>query len=183
MLFKVDTSADVTAISDIAWELVCEQVGKLERSKQQLCGPDHQPLTVIGIVTLTLSINEYSCKQNVFIVKGLKNNLLGLPTIRQLKHLMEVNTVQKSIPDKYSELFTGLGSIKELHKIKMNPDAKPYALFTPRHVPLPLKAKVHKSRAQKNGNSGRHLQSRDNNTLVSRIDSHTRGDWCCLHLC
>ena len=142
VLFKVDTGADVTVMSDTAWELVCEQAGKLERSRQQLCGSDHQPLTVIGTVTLTLSLNGNSCKQNVFIVKGLRNNLLGLPAIRQLKLLSEVNTVQNSIPEQYSELFTGLGSIKESHKIKMKPDTKPYALFTPRHVPLSLRAKV-----------------------------------------
>ena len=74
-------------------------------------------------------------------VMGLRNNLLGLPAIRQLQLLPEVNTVQKSIPDQYPELFTGLGSIKESYKIKMKPDAKPYALFTPRHVPLPLRTK------------------------------------------
>ena len=28
------------------------------------------------------------------------------------------------------------------YKIKMKPDAKPHALFTPRHIPLPLRAKV-----------------------------------------
>ena len=118
------------------------QSGPLKRSKQQLCGPDRQPLTVIGTATLTLSLNGNSCKQDVFIVMGLRNNLLGLPAIRQLQLLPEVNTVQKSIPDQYLELFTGLGSIKESYKIKMKPDAKPYALFTPRHVPLPLRIKV-----------------------------------------
>ena len=81
VLFKVDTGAEVTAISDSAWESVREQAGPLERSKQQLCGPDHQPLTVIGTATLNLSLDGKSCKQNIFIVKGLRNNLLGLPAI------------------------------------------------------------------------------------------------------
>ena len=52
VLFKVDTGAEVTAMSDSAWESVREQAGPLERSKQQLCGPDRQPLTVIGTATL-----------------------------------------------------------------------------------------------------------------------------------
>ena len=134
MLFKVDTGAEVTAMSDSAWELVHEQSGQLERSKQLLYGPDHQPFTIRETATLTLSLNGKSCKQEVFIVKGFRNNLLGLPAIKQLQLLPEVNTVQKSIPDQYPELFTGLGSIKESYKIKMKPDATPHALFTPRHV-------------------------------------------------
>ena len=64
----IDTSADVTAMSDSTWELVCEQSGYLERSIQQSCGLDHKPLTVIGAVTLTLLLNGNSCKQNVLIL-------------------------------------------------------------------------------------------------------------------
>ena len=32
--------------------------------------------------------------------------------------------------------------MKEHYIIKPKPDAKPYALFTPRHIPIPLRSKV-----------------------------------------
>ena len=44
-------------MSDSAWNLVREQSGRLQSSKQQLYGPERQPLNVIGTVTLKLSLN------------------------------------------------------------------------------------------------------------------------------
>jgi len=144
VLFKVDTGAEVTVISDSAWESLQNVAGKLTQSKQRLCGPDHQPLKVLGTVNLTLSLNGKSGTQRVFIVKNLRNSLLGLPAIIQLQLLSQVDVVQKSIPDKFPELFTGLGSMKEPYTIKIKSDAKPHSLYTSRNVPLPLRAKVQK---------------------------------------
>ena len=147
--------------------LVHEQSGQLQSSKQQLCGPDCQPLNlnVIGTVTLMLSLNGKSCTQEVFVFKSLRSNLLGLPAIKQLQLLPELNSIQKSTPDQYPELFTGLGSIKEPYKIRMKPDAKPYALFTPRHVPLPLRAKVQAE-----------LKRMETLGVISKVDTPT--PWC-----
>jgi len=44
--------------------------------------------------------------------------------------------------EKFPQVFQGLGNLGEEYKIKLTPDAKPYSLFTPRHVPLPLCSKV-----------------------------------------
>ena len=56
--------------------------------------------------------------------------------------LPQLDTVQTSIPDKFPDLFTGIGTMKEMYTIKMEPNAKPHALYTPKNVPLPLRAKV-----------------------------------------
>ena len=56
--------------------------------------------------------------------------------------LPQLDTVQTSIPDEFPDLFTGLGTIKQMYTIKMKPNAKPHALYTPRNVPLPLRGKV-----------------------------------------
>ena len=56
--------------------------------------------------------------------------------------LPQLDTIQKLIPDQFPDLFTGLGTMKEMYTIKMKPNAKPYALYTHRNVPLPLRAKV-----------------------------------------
>jgi len=54
----------------------------------------------------------------------------------------QVDFVEKSIPDQFPDLFTVLGNMKEHYTIKLKPDAKPYTLFTPRHIPIPLRSKV-----------------------------------------
>ena len=47
-------------------------------------------------------------------------------------------TLQQSFPS----LFTGLGTRQNKYDIKLKPDAKPFALYTARHVPIPLRDKV-----------------------------------------
>ena len=85
LLFKVDTGADVTAMSESAWQqLNSDNKFQLTSTTQQLCGPDRQPLTVLGTVNLTMMLNGRSTTQRVFIVKNLRNNLLGLPAITEL---------------------------------------------------------------------------------------------------
>ena len=81
---------------------------------------------------------------NLFsLIKQLKNNLLGLPAIKALNLLAMVESVEDKISMKYSSLFTGLGTFPETYTIKLCPEAHPYALFTPRNIPIPLCQKVH----------------------------------------
>ena len=79
----------------------------------------------------------------------LKTNLLGLPSISALHLAARVNsttcdvtTTEEIIKRKFPKVFTGLGNLGDEYDIKLHPDAKPYSLFTPRHVPLPLRPKV-----------------------------------------
>ena len=44
--------------------------------------------------------------------------------------------------NKFPSLFTGLGSLSVDFEIQLKPDAKPFALYTPRKVPYPLCSKV-----------------------------------------
>ena len=52
--------------------------------------------------------------------------------------LPQLDIVQTSIPDEFPDLFTGLGTMKEMYIIKIKLNAKPHALYIPRNVPLPL---------------------------------------------
>ena len=45
LLFKVDTEAEVTAMSKSAWNFL-SQSGQLRKTKQRLCGPNRKPLDV-----------------------------------------------------------------------------------------------------------------------------------------
>jgi len=75
--------------------------------------------------------------------------ILGLPAITSLqlaKHLDETVLTSplqaEEIYRQFPTLFTGLGNLGDDYKIKLKPDAVPYALYAPRRIPLPLRAKV-----------------------------------------
>ena len=133
--FKVDTGAEVTAISEPTWSSLGITT-PLAKAKTLLFGPDQRPLEVVGKAPLPLAYNQKTCVQTVYIIKGLKNNLLGLPAIIELKFLSNVCSVEKSIVSQYPALFTGLGSFSQEYEIKIKPNSQPFALCTPRHKGL-----------------------------------------------
>ena len=143
MKFKVDTGAEVTALTEEA----LSQLGgiQLKSPSKVLCGPDRTPLKVLGQTTVTLTSKGKSCSQEVYFVQQLKHNLLGLPAIRALGLLSQADEVimePKEVHSKFPDLFTGLGTFEGDFKIRLRPDAQPFALHTPRNVPLPLRKKV-----------------------------------------
>ena len=92
-------------------------------------------------------------------MKGLRNSLLGRRAIQSLELLLKsdvknVDTVQ----EQYSELFSGLGKTDWEYTIKLKPGYVPFALSTPRRVPLPLVEKS-EDRASKNGKYGCYFSS------------------------
>lgn len=106
-------------------------------------GADKRPLEVVCEFLAHLQYKERVTQQPIFVVKRLQNNLLGLPAIKALNLLAQIDVVDsRTIPDQYPTLFTGLGMYKEEYKIELQPQAKPSAIFTPRKVPLPLRDKV-----------------------------------------
>ena len=44
--------------------------------------------------------------------------------------------------NKFPALFEGLGNLGEPFDIRLQPGARPYALFTPRNIPIPLRQRV-----------------------------------------
>ena len=142
--FKVDTGAEVTAVPESTWSKL-KLPTALQKSKRSLCGPDQKSLQVMGEASVILSWQQNSCQQTVYIIRGLKNSLLGLPAIRALGVLpKQLASVNASITEQYKDLFTGLGTFKGEHTIRLKPDAQPFSLRTPRNVPLPLREEVKK---------------------------------------
>ena len=77
------------------------------------------------------------------MVRDLQHNLVGLPAIRALDILARIHAISTPIKEQLPSLFTGLGTFPgSSYDIQLKPDAKPFALFTPRNVPLPLRQKV-----------------------------------------
>ncbi|KAL5508925.1 hypothetical protein EMCRGX_G004189 [Ephydatia muelleri] len=123
LFFKIDTGADVTAISEEDYRKT-KGKGKLAKPSNILRGPSNQPLPVAG----------------------LKNNLLGLPAIRSMGLVVRVNEITSSFKDKilakYPALFQGLGNLGEPYEIKLKRNSKPVSLFAPKRVPIPLRKQV-----------------------------------------
>ena len=98
---------------------------------------------MLGKTSLKLTHKEFCCTQPVYIVKDITNNLLGFPAIKALKLLSHLKSVvDDEIFSKYPSLFTGLGSFSQDYKINLKPIAQPYALSSPKNIPLALRQKV-----------------------------------------
>ena len=136
---KLDTGAEVTAVS----QETHQHLGKppLQTPDKLLCGPCRQPLQVLGQFLGQLTHKAQVSQKQVFVIKGPKTNLLGLPAITALNVAARVDSAscETDIHQRFPKVFEGLGNLGEEFEIRLKPDATPYALFTPRHVPLPLR--------------------------------------------
>ena len=165
--FKLDTGAEVTALTEEAHQ----KLGiPLKPTSKVLCGPDRKPLKVLGMASVTLQAKGESCSQDIYVVSQLKQNLLGLPAIRALHLLTQVNTAEhQSLPadihNQFPTIFSGLGTFKGDFEIHLKPDARPVALYTPRKIPFPLRKSVQ--------NELRRMESLG---VISKVEAPT--EWC-----
>ena len=107
--------------------------------------------------------HENTSTQEVFVIRHLQSNLLGIPAIKSL-HLVPpvyATTVYRNFP----QLFEGLGTMAGAYDIQLKADAKPQALFTARHVPIHLHAQVQAK-----------LEWMESLGVISRVDKPT--EWC-----
>ncbi|KAL7856534.1 hypothetical protein SRHO_G00154330 [Serrasalmus rhombeus] len=91
-----------------------------------------------GAAVTAIPSSSYSIKKHA-------KPLLGLPALKALALIKRVNAVQgqqEDFKELYPTVFSGLGKLKEPYKIELETGAIPYALSTPRQVPLPLRDKV-----------------------------------------
>ena len=146
--FKLDTGAEVTAISEQTYKSLKEP--QLLDPEKVLYGPSRQPLKTLGQFWGSLSYRGKEAKQCVFVVDGLKTNLLGLPAITALGLAVRIDTTDTDAPTttladimkQFPSVFQGLGNLGEEYEIHLKPGATPHSLYAPRNVPLPLRSKV-----------------------------------------
>ena len=81
--FKLDTGAEVTAISERTYNSL--QGVTLQPATKSLYGPANQALKVLGQFKGNLAHKEHSLLETVYVVRGLRNNLLGLGAIERLQ--------------------------------------------------------------------------------------------------
>ena len=98
----------------------------------------------MGQFTANLERAGLETTQRIYVVTGLERALLGLPAIEALEVVSAtINQVQSyenthDVAKTFPELFKGLGRFRDNYKITVKSGAVPYALTTPRRVPLPL---------------------------------------------
>ena len=138
--FKLDTGAEATAITMSTYDSLPSI--ELQKPKKTLLGPAKQPL---GQFQATLCYKQRSSTQMLYVIRGLKTNLLGLPAITSLELLCRMDVVacdSDTVHVRYAMLFKGLGTLGDKYTIKLKDNAIPYSLSTPRHVAIPLREKV-----------------------------------------
>ena len=165
VLFKVDTGADVSVIPE-------SDVKKLnvtvKRTNKVLTGPCKNQLSVCGSFGAKLNTGNKSADQVIDVVQGLRFPFLGRPAIEALNIVSVVQQVQIStdeLYEKFPQVFDGLGKLDGEYHIDLKDDARPYAVTTPRRVPLPLMDKVKEE-----------LDKKEKQGVIARIDKPT--DWC-----
>ena len=166
--FKLDTGAEVSAISERDYKRLPLPRPKLDPPTQMLHGPTRQSLKVLGQFSSTLSHKGEASKQTIFVVQGLQRNLLSLPAIKSLQLVSQVDAIASNnyeVPKRFTPLFHGLGDLEDLYDIKLKEDAQPLAIFTPRNMPIPLRAKVKEE-----------LDRMESAGVISRVSQPTQ--WC-----
>ena len=169
--FKLDTGAEVTAISRATY--LCIKKPKLSIPEKTLYGPSRQPLNTLRQFRGKFSYRGVDVMQNIYVVEGLNINLLGLPAITALNFAVRVDATESTTPTstkteiekQFPSLFRGLGNIGDEYEIRIKQDAKPHSIYTPRHVPMPLRPKVQEE-----------LNRMESLGVISKIDEPQ--EWC-----
>ena len=131
--FKLDTGAEVTAIVTAITEDACAslQLTTLNHASKVLYGPGRSRLTVLGETIQRLTYQGKASDQQLFVMRGLTQNLLGLPAIRELNLICRVDalTTDAAIIEAYPTVFSGLGEFGEPYHITRT-ISQPKALFS-----------------------------------------------------
>ncbi len=91
VLFKVDTGADVTVVSEELFKE--ENFGKLQKTSKILLGPGQDSLQVKGLCTVKISTKSKTTTKDIYVISGLKMALLGRPAIHALGIISRIDTV------------------------------------------------------------------------------------------
>ena len=167
--FKLDSGADVSVLPASVYDSVKPSV-KLEPTNKVLLGPCNYKLNWLGKFQAKLTANQKCIHNEVYVVKGLERPLLSRYASLSLNLINRVDAIsseeyKNNIVNQYPDLFKGLGEIEGEYKINLVENSTPFALTTPRKVPLPLLSKTKQE-------IDRMLEME----VIKRVDEPT--DWC-----
>ena len=76
---------------------------------RSLFGLAQHPLKIAGKFPTRITYKNRSCEQEIFVIKGIRTNLLGLTAIEALGLIDSVRESEEDITKKYPSVFQGLG--------------------------------------------------------------------------
>lgn len=164
--FKIDTGADETVLSPEAFERL-QHRPTLAKSQRKLHGPDGRSLSVRGVARLQLAFRDQQTTEDVYVLEEVRCPLLGKPAIEKLQLITCLNYVSHTVNPKkeFPSLFTGLGTLPGKYVIRLQDGATPFALCSPRRIPIPVYEKTKKE-----------LERMEQTGVISRADEPTQ--WC-----
>ncbi|XP_054274598.1 uncharacterized protein K02A2.6-like [Macrosteles quadrilineatus] len=143
--FKLDTAADVTMIPvGVLGDFI--KTLPLGKCKSPVfSAKKKERINILGTLRLKLEHKGVSVYDLAYISEEITGPLLSRRSCEELNLVRRIFSVDSHDIDwatKYPNLFQGLGNMKGEYKIEMKENAVPYAISTPRVVPIPLKTKV-----------------------------------------
>ncbi|UYV69287.1 hypothetical protein LAZ67_6003116 [Cordylochernes scorpioides] len=164
--FKLDSQADVTCVPLCLFKKIMGQQ-RLVESDINLRAAEFSELQTVGMFISTLRNGNYEIKEKIYVIRRLSEPLLSRRACELLNLARRIEVVATRInPIKeFPEVFEGLGQIGNPYEIKLKPGAKPYAVHTPRRVPIPLMEKL-KTRLEELEKAG----------IIAQVNVAT--EWC-----
>ncbi|UYV77326.1 K02A2.6-like [Cordylochernes scorpioides] len=164
--FKLDSQADVTCVPLCLFNKIMGQQ-RLVKSDINLRAAEFSELQTVGMFISTLRNGNYEIKEKIYVIRRLSEPLLSRRACELLNLARRIEVVATRInPIKeFPEVFEGLGQIGNPYEIKLKPGAKPYAVHTPRRVPIPLMEKL-KTRLEELEKAG----------IITQVNVAT--EWC-----
>ena len=120
---------------------------KLEPTKKVVLGPCNYKLNCLGQFKAKLAVNQKCIENEVHVVKDLERSLLSQQVSQSLNLINKIDALscqeyKSKMVNQYPDLFKGLGELPGEYEIKLIENPNPFALTTPRKVPLPLLSKT-----------------------------------------
>lgn len=165
--FKLDSGADVSVISEKTFGLLSIQE-KLLPPDKKLYGPCKVPLFCKGKFTASLTHNLQCCADEIYVVPGLEQSLLGRRACSRLGTIARISGVDSkdsNYEKRFPSLFQGLGCMDGVYEIKLDESVTPFNLCTPRRIPIPLLPQVKKE-----------LERMEQMGVIEQVDQPTQ--WC-----
>ncbi|UYV69954.1 K02A2.6-like [Cordylochernes scorpioides] len=135
--FKLDSQAYVTGVPLCLFKKIMGQQ-RLVESDINIRAAEFSELRTVGMFISTLRNGNYEIKEKIYVIRRLSEPLLSRRACELLNLARRIEVVATRINPikKFPEVFEGLGQIRNPYEIKLKPGAKPYAVHTPRRVPI-----------------------------------------------
>lgn len=127
---------------------------RLRDPMRVLNGPNQEQLQFLGGMNTEIGYQEKKLCTDIYVVRGLGEPLLSTETSEALavvKRLFEITAKVSQVSEssvkalqEFPKLLQGLGCVKMPYRIRLKREAVPFALSTPRRVPLPLMGTIKK---------------------------------------